>query len=651
MWKPKERRSVFGTEQYEVYWRDLLQKHAQSRNSLAGASGKSREVLVQRGNAAAADHVTRIHAHHMHYHVDVRELGTAAVRAHMDALTFTPETSGSKRRASQAWAGPAKSYKAYTLRKGVLSVPSFYGYLHWGAATTVHTTEGHAFTMHHPAAIELRSSKWYPQVAARDAVLAFWDKYAKAGVAHVTLTMPCGSGKTYTACGVIGATRRRTAILVHQERLLMQMQDSVQAMFPTLKVGVVHTSKKCEVGDEYDVVIIMIPTLVAFSRRMSIAEVREKIRAHTFGVIVGDEAHHMAAGSFMKVVSVFNARYALWLTATPERDDGLVHQLEYVTGPIVYKAPARPGALAVALVKYKVDRPVLRTGCDIDFSAMQTASATDSARNRWLAGLVCQMLDNGRTVLFNTARALLQVGPIVKLVYESGKGKRHWLHKDEDGVYGPLISAVVSGGSGEEGRESRAAFKALNALPGVLAVMSGPKSKATMVAKRRLRYSRVIVAFITQFCDGFDAPWIDAAIFAGSFGSEVATIQGANRISRVLPGKATPWLVDVADALPSNGTGGERVFQNIQSKRAKIFKAQNFMVTKVTVDGDAAGGVCDRDFWLRIKETIPEVKVNGGEDTNGSVEEPEGAEEPTDDLLTPESGKNDSGFVDENDIF
>lgn len=598
----KQRRPLFGTSSYDTWRRSVMTSLDDQAMDAVNASVKRLPKKERRDAAQSAlvvaracNYVTHITSKHGCFTVPVCELGEAMFKAHLKVLTFIPETSASRRRAQQFWAAPPKQYPVYTVHNDELSVPAPYGYLLWGCATVVQTTTGLPLPPCE-ASVTLRDTQWYPQKRAKEAVITHWRKYAPLGSSACTLVMPCGSGKTYTAIATAVAMGRRIAVLVHQERLLLQMKDSIRCMFPTLRVGVVHTKQRWEVGDEFDIVVFMIPTLMALLRRSDNDQAaRDAIRADTFGTLIGDEAHHMAADGFQRVIRMFNARYNLWLTATPERDDGLVGELEFLTGPIVFKAKARPGALNVCLIQYKVKRDVIRTGTELNFAAMQTESAVDDTRNNWLAGLVSQLLDDGRTVLFNTARASLQVIPIVHKVYEMRKSRTDWRHKMPNGEYGPLIAAVVSSAG-----EHRAEFSALNKLDGVTAVLSGSKSKKSMVAKESLRYARVIVAFITQFCDGFDAPWIDAAVFAGSFGSEVATIQGANRISRVMEGKKVPWLFDVADSLPDQGFGGHKVFMNIQRSRSKIFRDQNFPAIRTTVSAESTKGICQRNFVQEI---------------------------------------------------
>ena len=68
----------------------------------------------------------------------------------------------------------------------------------------------------------------------------------------------------------------------------------------------------------------LVPTLV----RRDLSKYKD-----TFGLIIVDEAHHVPASTFLKVISSFSARYRYGLTATPYREDKLEDLLFSVVGP------------------------------------------------------------------------------------------------------------------------------------------------------------------------------------------------------------------------------------------------------------------------------------------------------------------------------
>lgn len=69
-----------------------------------------------------------------------------------------------------------------------------------------------------------------------------------------------------------------------------------------------------------------------------------------YGMVIVDEAHHVAAKTFEDVVRQVNSRYIYGLTATPKRDDGLENILYMRLGEVRYEAKKLiPGNIAQKL--------------------------------------------------------------------------------------------------------------------------------------------------------------------------------------------------------------------------------------------------------------------------------------------------------------
>ncbi|MFA7079115.1 MAG: helicase-related protein, partial [Syntrophomonas sp.] len=71
--------------------------------------------------------------------------------------------------------------------------------------------------------------------------------------------------------------------------------------------------------------------LVQTLSKIDFAKISDK-----FGTVIVDEGHHIAATTFQDTVSRFPARYRLWCSATPEREDGLGKMVIASGGPIRY---------------------------------------------------------------------------------------------------------------------------------------------------------------------------------------------------------------------------------------------------------------------------------------------------------------------------
>ena len=572
------------------------------------------------------------------YELFVKEIGIDAYQALKELLTFIPEQKFLER-LNQA---PRNKYRPIPLKKypvfeidtdrKTIRIPAFVGRVLYGPCTINDDVDGVDIQVPKPR-IQLLNERFRRQVQASKNVKAFWRSHAPGGAATCCLEMPCGSGKTFTAIFTAITEGKRVAVLVHQETLITQMRESAEAMFPGIRVGIVQGKGTVEAESElYDLVIFSIPTLSAWMRKFGRIATQKRIQAHTYGTLIGDEAHHMAAQGFSKIVSLFGARRRLWLTATPERDDKLVSELEWITGPTVFKGEKRPGALNVALVKFPAWNRVLHRlpSGDVDFPQMQLDSATDVRRNAWAVDLIGHLLDEGRTILVNCCRAAAQVGVLTRMIYESRRGKADFRHRQPDffdtrghrikvrkgkadsrspaplyqeATDGPLVSTIQS--KPKDTKE----FLALNDLEGVVAHVSSRKSRAVDRYRNfRIRWSRVIVAHMSNYCDGFDMKICDTALFLGSYKSEINTIQGVERVARIHDGKKMPWVIDVADVLsPSTGSQRTSMFLNVQRQRKMVFEKQMYPFRSFSVDPeDSKTGTCPAGWWSAIRDSLPQ---------------------------------------------
>lgn len=132
-----------------------------------------------------------------------------------------------------------------------------------------------------------------------------------------------GSGKTVMALALIAARRQPTLVVVHTKELLYQWQDRA-AEFLGCPVGLVGDGH-CTI-EPFTVAIVN-------SARKRIAELVPR-----FGHLVIDECHRVPATLFTDVVSHFDSRYLLGLSATAFRsDDGFTRLIYYFMGDRLHK--------------------------------------------------------------------------------------------------------------------------------------------------------------------------------------------------------------------------------------------------------------------------------------------------------------------------
>jgi len=147
-------------------------------------------------------------------------------------------------------------------------------------------------------------------------------------------------GKTCVAIEVARRLGRRTLILVHQSFLMKQWIRRIRRFVPEASIGIIQQNR-CEFdrtkdGQAPDFVVAMMQSLVKDGEGERYPS--ELYGEDTFGLVIGDEAHHLGAATFAAIIARFPAAYRLLLTATPRRRDGAEDVFFYHGAPITYVA-------------------------------------------------------------------------------------------------------------------------------------------------------------------------------------------------------------------------------------------------------------------------------------------------------------------------
>lgn len=144
------------------------------------------------------------------------------------------------------------------------------------------------------------------------------------------LCLEPGAGKTVIGLMLVAELRLRTIILVHSGPLLKQWLKRIDKFLPRAKVAVIQGSKRPKPGEEYDVCIGMIQTVM--KEKVTPAWMAEQ----GFGLCLVDECHHIAARKFSEALAKCSTRRVFGLSATPTRSDKTDHLLEYLLGPMAF---------------------------------------------------------------------------------------------------------------------------------------------------------------------------------------------------------------------------------------------------------------------------------------------------------------------------
>ena len=147
------------------------------------------------------------------------------------------------------------------------------------------------------------------QKEAVESVLKEWE----AGHRHTLLVVPTGGGKTviFSEIARRESVKGRVLILAHRDELIRQAADKLYkstGLFCGIEKGIESS------GSMFDITIGSVQTLMRSNRL-------EKFSPDYFRTIIVDEAHHVLADSYKRILTYFESARLLGVTATPDRGD------------------------------------------------------------------------------------------------------------------------------------------------------------------------------------------------------------------------------------------------------------------------------------------------------------------------------------------
>lgn len=148
------------------------------------------------------------------------------------------------------------------------------------------------------------------QQEAMDAILEAWQ-----GVNRALLVLPTGCGKTIVFCKLaehLVAQGKRILILAHRGELLQQAADKMSKA--TGLQCAVEKAEDSAIESWFRITVGSVQTMMRPARL-------EQFPRDYYDVIIVDEAHHIMADSYMRVVEYFEDAKLLGVTATPDRGD------------------------------------------------------------------------------------------------------------------------------------------------------------------------------------------------------------------------------------------------------------------------------------------------------------------------------------------
>jgi superfamily II DNA or RNA helicase len=130
---------------------------------------------------------------------------------------------------------------------------------------------------------------------------------------------------TVIAIYLASLLKLKTLIVVHKEFLQDQWIERIKA-FTNATVGIIR-QKKVEINNDI---------VVGMAHSISCIEYEDDI-FKDFGLVIYDEVHHLGSKMFSKCLLKTSAEYTVGLSATPERQDGMMKVVNWCIGDILYK--------------------------------------------------------------------------------------------------------------------------------------------------------------------------------------------------------------------------------------------------------------------------------------------------------------------------
>ena len=309
----------------------------------------------------------------------------------------------------------------------------------------------------------------------------------------------CGCGKTLMGFNLMHRFGLPTMVVVHTGVLLEQWLARLSETLPDAKVGILRADERP--APDADVCLAMVHTVIRLSR----PEARKYRR---YGLLLVDETHIIGARTFSTAVRLVCPPFVLGLSATPKRNDGLHAQVEWLTGPVLYRIDNTSTDVDVQPIRYAdphFEFAVHECRWDknrdgkVDSTATITSLVEDPSRTAVLVSLAREAVAEGRHTLVLSERVQLLVAM-------------------EQALGADVCGRIQAG-----------------------------KSKAVLAANEIAKTKRVVLASFKMAFVGLDIPQLDTLVFASPLKVREDFKQPIGRIQRGGTGMRAR-IYDVYDA-------------------------------------------------------------------------------------------------------
>lgn len=354
------------------------------------------------------------------------------------------------------------------------------------------------------------------------------------------ISAPTGFGKTVVAANIIAERKVSTLVIVNSKVLADQWKDRLDEFLdvqsepfkeytPTGRVrkkdniGEFHSGKE---NLSRNVDIALFQTL---TNREDLSEYLDH-----YGMVIVDEAHHVAAKTYEDVIKKIKAQYMYGLTATPERKDGLTPILFMRFGELIYEQDHN---LNDEILTLKYFYPRFTNYSDynpeLNYVMHLNKMLENTERNEQIISDVMENVEENRPCLVLTER-VAHIEILNKLLLEELK---------DISIY-------------------------------TLSSEQSKKENESSIYKMSVEKNAFVVIATSQYVgEGFDLPRLESIFFCLPFSWKGRTNQYVGRLHRGLEAKDELRIYDYIDI-------GVEMFARMYQKRMKEYTKMNYQMAE-----------------------------------------------------------------------